>query len=66
MIVNKCVRGATGPEILPNYEFWSDFPALLKVRIKEQCTLLDENFHIIEFSDLSQNGRIHGIEYSRF
>ena len=49
MIVNKCVRGATGPEILPNYEFWSDFPALLKVRTKEQCTstLLDGNVHII-------------------
>ena len=45
--MNKCVRGATGPEILPNYEFWSDFPALLKVRIKEQCTLLDENVQII-------------------
>jgi len=30
MLVNKFVRGATGPEILPNYAFWSDFPALLK------------------------------------
>ncbi|XP_041478836.1 cation-dependent mannose-6-phosphate receptor-like [Lytechinus variegatus] len=30
MLVQKFGRGATGKEVIPNYTFWSDLPALIK------------------------------------
>ena len=32
VIVMKFYKGATGKELVPNYEFWSDLPFLIKVR----------------------------------
>ena len=31
VIINKCLRGAIGLELIPNYEFWADLPSLVKV-----------------------------------
>lgn len=31
MAVLKFIRGASGVEIIPHYEFWSDLPFLVKV-----------------------------------
>ncbi|KAF6030049.1 hypothetical protein EB796_011646 [Bugula neritina] len=30
ILVNKCVRGAVGLEVIPNYAFWQDLPSLTK------------------------------------
>ena len=31
VIIMKCVKGATGVEMIPNYKFWSDLPLLIRV-----------------------------------
>ena len=34
VLFQKYARGAQGAELIPNYEFWSDFPGLIKVKYK--------------------------------
>lgn len=35
MLVLRFIRGATGKEMIPNYEFWANFPNLVKVSLCE-------------------------------
>lgn len=31
MLVLRCIRGATGTEMIPNYDFWVSLPGRVKV-----------------------------------
>ncbi|KAJ8025222.1 Cation-dependent mannose-6-phosphate receptor [Holothuria leucospilota] len=50
-IFMKFARGASGKEVIPNYSFWSDFPALVKVLTLYICLkcsfFLDASLNII-------------------
>lgn len=34
VLFNKYSKGASGKELIPNVNFWIDFPLLVKVRVK--------------------------------
>jgi hypothetical protein len=53
MAILKFIRGASGVEIIPHYEFWSDLPFLVKASIE----------HIISSFDKFTNNQIYSTDF---
>ena len=68
IIYNKVQKGATGKEVIPNVQFWTESPILVKVKVNFYITIFQRNYyrnfsnlHVTREKTCEPNVRSHDI-----